>query len=135
MTLGALGLRKLTGQVTIKSDGKQYCIAFEQGAVVGATSPLPVDHIGRIALTNQLATAAQVTAIQRKVAAFPDRDEIELVGELNSLTLEQAFRLRRRVVAQRAARSFALDDGEFVVDDEVRIVTHRDGALDIRAVV
>src|SRR5512138_168859 len=84
LTLGTLGLRRLTGQATIKSEGKQYCVAFEQGAVVGATSPLPVDAVGRIALTSQLATAAQVAAIQRKTAAFPDRDEVELVAEMNS---------------------------------------------------
>src|SRR5215471_4153776 len=57
LTLGAIALRRHTGQLTIDSDGKRYCIAFEDGAVVAATSPQAADAIARIALTNHFITS------------------------------------------------------------------------------
>ncbi|MGE0868650.1 MAG: DnaJ domain-containing protein [Kofleriaceae bacterium] len=134
-TLAALGLRGVTGQLTVTSDGKRYQIAFEEGAVVGAMSPLASDSAVRVAVTGHLVSSSQVADIARRQAANPGRDEIELIAELARLAPEQVTRLRRRVVAQRAARSFALDRGEFVIDDQVTIATAATNALDVRAVV
>ena len=135
-TFGALGLRGLTGQLTlVAEDGKQLCVAFERGAVVGATSPLPTDSIIRVALTSHLISPSQVAEITRKLALHPDRDEIDVLVEATALPVDQAFRLRQRLIAQRAARTFAIDRGEFVVDDEITITAISACAVDVRAIV
>lgn len=135
MTLGALGMRGLTGQLTLTSDGKALRVAFDQGAVVGAHSPLTSDAAVRMAMTANLITSSQVADITRRMATAPDRDEIELLAELARLTPDQAARLRRRLVAQRAARTFSFDRGEFVVEDQVTIPVVAGSELDIRAIV
>lgn len=134
-TLGALGLRGLTGQLTLTSDGRQYQIAFASGAVVGAASPLASDAAVRVALTGGLVSSTQVADLARRAAAAPHRDEIELIAELVRIPPDQALRLRRRVVAQRAARTFSVERGEFVIDDQVTIPVVAGSELDIRAVV
>jgi len=135
-TLGALGLRNLTGQLTLHADdGKDYCIAFERGAVIGARSPLPIDAAARVALTNHLISSSQVADIARRVVADPDRDEIETLAEVCRFSSDQILRLRQRVIAQRAARTFAIERGTFVVDDQVAIPTWKLAAVDLRAVV
>ena len=134
-TLAALGLRGLTGQLTLTADGKRYQLAFGEGAVVGASSPLASDAAARIALTGSLISSTQVADISRKLAAAPGRDEVDVIAELARLAPEQAIRLRRRVVAQRAARSFAVDRGEFVVEDAITVPVVAGSELDIRAVI
>ncbi|MGE0550305.1 MAG: DnaJ domain-containing protein [Kofleriaceae bacterium] len=134
-TLAALGLRGVTGQLTVISDGKRYQIAFDEGAIVGAVSPLASDSAVRVAVTGHLVSTSQVAEIARRQAANPSRDEIELIAELAKLAPDQTTRLRRRVVAQRAARSFSLDRGEFVIDDQVTIAVAASNALDVRAIV
>jgi hypothetical protein len=132
MTLGALGMRGLTGQLTLAN---QYRVAFDQGAVVGAYSPLANDAAVRLALTGNLITSSQVNDITRRIAAAPLRDEVEVLAEACRLQPEQAQRLRRRLVAQRAARTFAIDQGEFVVEDQVTVAVVPGSALDVRVVV
>jgi tetratricopeptide (TPR) repeat protein len=134
-TLAALGLRGLTGQLTLTAEGKRYQLAFGEGAVVGAGSPLASDAAARIALTGSLISSTQVGDIARKLAAAPGRDEVDVIAELARLGPEQAIRLRRRVVAQRAARSFAVDRGEFVVEDAITVPVVAGSELDIRAVI
>ncbi len=136
MTLGALGLRGLTGQLVLaSSDRKQYEIAFRGGAVVGATSPLATDAAVRIAMTGGLVSSSQVADIARHLAANPQRDEIEVLAQRARLGADQAMRLRRRMIAQRAARTFAVDHGNFVVDDNITLPLVTGAALDIRAVI
>jgi hypothetical protein len=135
MTLGALGMRGLSGQVTIVADGKQYIVAFHEGVIIGAYSPLASDAAVRLALTNNLITSTQVNDITRRMAAAPNRDEIELLGELVRLGPDQQARLRRRLVAQRAARTFSPGHGDFVVEDEIQIPVPPGGELDVRTVI
>ncbi|HUS32747.1 MAG TPA: DnaJ domain-containing protein [Kofleriaceae bacterium] len=135
MTLGALGMRGLSGQVAIVSDGKQYIVAFDQGVIVAAYSPLASDAAVRLALTSNLITSTQVSDITRRMAAAPQRDEIDLLAELVRLTPDQAARLRRRLVAQRAARTFTPGYGDFVVEDRVQIPIIPGGELDVRTVI
>ena len=136
MTLGALGLRGLSGQLTVTAaDGKAYRVAFHEGIVVGAESPLVSDAAVRLALTSNLITSSQVGDITRRMAAAPDRDEVDLISELARLHPDQAIRLRRRLVAQRAARTFSIDQGEFVVEDTITMALVPGGELDIRTVV
>ncbi|HSD87889.1 MAG TPA: DnaJ domain-containing protein [Kofleriaceae bacterium] len=136
MTLGALGLRGLSGQLTVTAgDGKAYRIAFSEGIVVGAESPLASDAAVRLALTSNLITSSQVGDITRRMAAAPERDEVDLLAELARLQPDQGIRLRRRLVAQRAARTFSVEQGSFVVEDAIMMSLVPGGELDIRTVV
>src|SRR5438105_4128268 len=134
-TLAALGLRGLSGQLTIASDGKDYRIAFARGAVVAAASPIATDATVRIALTANLVSSTQVGEVARQIAAAPDRDDLEVIAEAARLTPDQVRRLRRRIVAQRAARTFSVERGDFVVDDQLTIPITPGAEVDVRAVV
>ena len=48
-TLAALGLRGVTGQLTVITDGKVFRIVFAGGAVAAASSPLANDAAVRVA--------------------------------------------------------------------------------------
>ena len=135
MTLGALGVRRCTGQLTLRAEGKQYVIVFDHGAVVGARSPLASDSAVRVALLHHLIAPAQASEIARRITADPEREEIEVLAEVARLSLDQALRLRRKVIEQRAARTFAVDDGEFVIDSDVEIPIVTGLATDIRSVI
>jgi curved DNA-binding protein CbpA len=134
-TLGALGTRGLSGQLTLVGDGKPYRIAFHQGAVVGASSPLASDAAVRIALTGGLITSTQVADITRRIATSPHRDEVEVLAEAVKLAPDHATKLRRRLVAQRAARTFSVERGDFVVEDRIDVPVVPGSELDIRAVI
>jgi DnaJ domain len=135
-TLGSLGLRGLTGQLTLTAlDGKLYEIAFSNGAVIGASSPVASDAAVRVALTGGLISTTQVAELARKQAAQAGRDEIEVISDHLRLGFDQAMRLRRRTIAQRAARSFSVDKGDFVVTDEITLPSVAGSELDIRAII
>lgn len=134
-TLAALAQRALTGQLTVITDGKRYQIAFSDGTVVAAVSPLAGDAAVRIALTAGLISSTQVSDIARRQTASPGRDEIEVLAEAARLGPDHALRLRRRTIAQRAARTFSLDRGEFFVEDQITLPIVDGTALDIRTVV
>ncbi len=133
-TLSALASRGLTGEVTVIVDGKPYVVAFGGGIVVAASSPLGSDAAVRVALTGHLVSSTQVADIVRKQAAAPRREEIEVLAEAARLTPEQAMRLRRRILAQRAARTFTLERGDFTVDDTITLPVVPGSELDIRTV-
>ncbi|MBA2541594.1 MAG: DnaJ domain-containing protein [Deltaproteobacteria bacterium] len=135
LTLGALGMRGLTGQLVLSADGKRYQIAFSDGVVVGATSPLASDAAVRIAMTGGLLSSTQVADIARRQQANPQRDEVDLIAELIRLAPEQAMKLRRRAIAQRAARTFSIERGEFSVDDRISLPIIPGAELDIRSVI
>src|SRR4030095_12160073 len=60
ISLAALGARQCTGQLTLQAEGKQYCIVFDQGGVVGAPSPLASDSAARVALIHHMIAPTQV---------------------------------------------------------------------------
>ena len=134
-TLGALALRGLTGQVNVTSDGKVYSVGFHGGAVVGAHSPNMADGAARMALTAGLVSSSQVAEIVKRQMADKNRDEVEVLGEFINLPGDHAMRLRRRAIAQKAARTFALDRGDFVVEDHITVRFVPGSELDIRAIV
>lgn len=134
-TFAAIGLRGSTGQLALAADSKRFLVAFVDGAVVGAASPLATDAAIRVALTSGLVSSTQVADLARRQAAAPTRDEIELIAEALKLAPEQAMRLRRRVVAQRAARTFSIERGDFVFEDRITVAVVPGSELDIRATV
>ena len=131
-TLATIGLRGMSGQLTVYADGREFAVVFAQGAVVGAFSPLPADAIARVALTAGLLTASEVTEVSRRQS---HDDGTDLVAEVGRLTPDQITRLRRRATAHRAARTFSLERGDFVLTDAVTAGWHPDAAVDIRAVI
>lgn len=133
-TLCALAERGITGQVTVVADDKTFLIAFDLGMIVGATSPLASDAIGRIALQNQMISSTHVAEITRRIAAQPERDEIEVLTEAAQLTPELVVRLRRRAVLQRAARTFSLERGSFSVEERLAMPNTPGCVVDVRAV-
>jgi hypothetical protein len=134
-TLGTLALRGLTGQLNLFADGRAYAIGFNQGVIVGAASPLPNDNAVRIALTGGLVSSTQVNELSRRLAAAAGRDEVDVIAELTRLPADQAQRLRRRVVAQRAARTFSIENGDFVIEDRITVPVVPGSELDIRSIV
>ncbi|HEU4731975.1 MAG TPA: DUF4388 domain-containing protein, partial [Kofleriaceae bacterium] len=132
MTLGAIAARRHTGQITIDSDGKRYCIAFADGAIVAATSPVAADAIARIALTSHFITSTQVADLTRRLALSPERDEVDVLADALRFSRDQVQRLRRKLVAQRAARTFSLERGEFALDDRISLPVFPDVAIDHR---
>jgi hypothetical protein len=135
ITLAALGVRQCTGQLTLHADARQYRIVFDHGAVIGATSPLASDSAARVALIHHMITPAQVADLTRRIAAAPARDEIEVIADAARLTLDQTLRLRRKVIEQRAARTFSVDEGKFVIDSKVEIPILSGFAVDVRRVI
>src|SRR5689334_10043809 len=102
-TLAAFAARRHAGVLTIDSDGKRYQIAFDDGAIVAATSPMAADAIARVALTNHFITSTQVPELSRRLAQAPERDEVQILPEAVKLSPEQLHKLRNRLAAQRAA--------------------------------
>src|SRR5262245_8457942 len=135
LTLGAIALRRHTGQLTVDADGKRYCVAFQDGAIVAATSPQAADGIARIALTNHFITSTQVPDITRRLTASADRDEVEVLADAIKFSPEQVIKLRHRLVAQRAARTFSLERGDFVLDDRVALPVFPGVVVDHRHVI
>jgi hypothetical protein len=132
-TLGALGLTQRTVQVVLRADGKEYRITFEHGAVVAATSPMAVDAVTRVALTNRMIAPIHVNEIKRRIAAAPNLDEVDVLAATADLDAEATRTLRTRLLTQRAARSFAVDSGDFEIED--CDVTSSACAVDVRAVI
>src|SRR3954454_23098007 len=93
-TLAAIAARRHSGQLVIESDGKRYQIAFDDGAIVAATSPMAADAIARIALTNHFVTSTQVPDITRRLAQTPDRDEVDVLADTVRFSPEQVRKLR-----------------------------------------
>lgn len=134
-TLAAIGLRGVSGQVTITEGDKTYAIAFSDGAVVGARSPLASDSAVRLALTATLINSTQAGEISRRLAANPASDEIAVICEVGNLGPEHATKLRRRTIAQQTARTFALERGTFVLTDDTSIDRWPEASIDIRAII
>ncbi|MDQ3367590.1 MAG: hypothetical protein M3680_19385 [Myxococcota bacterium] len=123
LTLGTIGTRRLTAELTLRADDKVHAVAFVDGVVAAATSPLASDSIARIALTGHLISSSHIGDIARRLAAAPERDEVDIVAEAARLRPEHVATLRHRVTMQRAARTFSLDRGEFEVHDQLTVPT------------
>lgn len=132
-TFWAIAARSFTGDLLVESGGKRYGAGWRDGSIVAGLSPLPSDAVARLALTAQLVTSSQVADILR--AMTPGRDEVDVVAEVARLSADQAERLRRRALGQRAMRLFALEQGDIVVDDVPTLPQRPELAIDARAVL
>jgi hypothetical protein len=134
-TLAAIGIGGRSGQLTLRSsNNKFYRIAFSHGIVVGATSPLAADSVSRIALAHHMISPAQAQQIVRtlgKTAA----DDVDRFAEATGLPAAQIQLLKRRVIIQRAGRTFDVEEGEYRVDDRVAIPVLLGVEVDIRAAI
>ena len=117
-----LGAQGFTGQIAVATD-KAFTIIFDSGAVTGAGSPLSSDSVVRAALTGHLISSSAVAAINRRIAACPERDELAVLAETAKLSTEHETRLRSRVVMHRASRTFALEDGTITIREKIRAST------------
>ena len=134
-TLAAVGLRGITGQITVTDGDKTYCVAFHHGAIVGAHSPLASDSAVRLALTSTLINSTHAAEIARRLTSAPASDEVLLVSEVGKLSPEHALKLRRRTIAQHTTRTFALEYGNFVLSEEITIPCFPEASVDTRAII
>jgi hypothetical protein len=134
ITLAAFARRAATGQLTLLADQKRYSIAFERGAIVAARSPMTADGVARVALTSRLATLPQIAELQRQHAGASSRDEVDALAEIAGLSVVQASRLRAESILRRAARTFAVEAGEWIFEDKSCLPAHNCN-VDVRAVV
>jgi hypothetical protein len=131
-TLAALGLAGRTGQLTLRlPGGKQHAIAFIHGAIVGATSPAAADSVARIALRSRLVTAKRIATVRRTIRP----DDLAGFAEAVGLAADDAKLLEERVVLERAARTFAVDRGEYAIEQRISIPISIGIEIDIRALV
>ena len=128
-TLASLGAAGKTGQLALHaSDGKTYRIAVVHGVVVGAASPLSADAVPRIALAARMIPSALAKGLGKT-------DDLERIARLAELTGAQVQELKRRVIIQRAGRTFAVDAGDYELEDTITIPTLLGVEVDIRTVI
>ena len=104
------------------------------GVVVGATSPAAADAVARIALGCRLVTAAHVAAFSRELRGSRAGD-LDAFVDAMGLASEQVHQLKHRVLVQRASRTFAIERGDFAVEDRISIPIMVGIEVDVRAVV
>ena len=134
-TLAALASRGLTGQLTVTDGDKRYILVFTDGAIAGARSPSASDSAIRIAMSAGIINSTQAGDLSRKLAANPNSDEVSLVAQAANLPPDQVRKVRRRAIAQQAARSFALEKGNFILEDSQSVPSFPESAIDVRAIV
>ena len=120
-TLAAFALGRRTGELVVRAgDGKEYRIAFIDGVVVAASSPLVADSVARIALTGHFVTPAQAPMLKR-LSTAQQQDDIEAVADLAQLAHAQRAKLRQRVITQRTARTFAIENADWNFDPAITL--------------
>jgi hypothetical protein len=134
-TLSALGIGGRTCELTLRAaNDAVHRIAFVNGAIVGATSPVAADAVARVAVSSRLVTAAQVSAFVRD-RRRSRTDELAAFVDAMALLPEQVQELKTRVLVQRAARTFAIDRGDFTIEDRITIPVMIGIGVDVRAVI
>src|SRR5688572_20439452 len=127
--------RRFSGELIVDSENRRYVVSFDEGAVVAAISPLATDAAVRVALTAGLVMSSQVADIGRQVAGRSELDEVDAVAAALRLAPDQVDRLRRRVIAHKAIRGFALERGDFILTDERHLPFSPNHAIDVRALI
>lgn len=134
-TLGSLAQTRVTGQLSVTTCEGTYSIAFKGGHVVAASSPLRADSAAAIAVTHDLITPGQQIAIEHMLASLVASDELDACATIALLTPDEVHRLRRRAIAQRAARILALHDGHFLVTSGITLPVMPDSEIHVGGVI
>ncbi|HUS65615.1 MAG TPA: DnaJ domain-containing protein [Kofleriaceae bacterium] len=116
-TVYAVAAKHFTGDLVLQESGRNYKVSWEDGKPVAAESASPADSAGRIALSAGLVTSTHVSRSLEIMAQTPGQDALEVLTTLARLSGEQVVRLKRRLLAHRAARIFALADARFSLDN------------------
>jgi hypothetical protein len=136
LTLGSLGLGGRSVLLTLRAEEKVFRVVFDRGIVIAASSPVAADSVARVALTTQLITPAQVDDVKRRLAASPGADEVDVLATVARLPVEQVRALRRRLIVQRAARTFSVERGAYELDERAPLpVVGLDIGVDVRTVI
>ncbi|MDQ3335686.1 MAG: DUF4388 domain-containing protein [Myxococcota bacterium] len=131
-TLTAISTAELTGQLILNGDGHEYRLAFAKGLLVGAVSPAPCDTVHRIALSSHAVPPANVAAAMRIVGRS---DDVAKFADSACLGGADATQFKRRVIIQRAARTFVVERGDYVFTDRVTIPVVTGVEVDVRAAI
>jgi tetratricopeptide (TPR) repeat protein len=142
-TVGTIALRGASGQLTAESEGaeytphaeRSYAIVFQHGHIVAARSPNVADSARAIALGLDLLQPTQVATVERWLEAVPEADAIEVIAQVAPMPADDVHRLRRRVIAQRAARMISLERGEFVLSSTISLDVHPNCEMHVGGIV
>ena len=131
-TIYAIGAKRFSGDLIVEQNGKRYAVGWRDGLIVAAESPSPHDAPGRVALTAGLVSSTQLGDVVRIQAADPRRDPVAVLGEVARLSAEQMDAVRRRTMAHRCVRVFALESVSFVLDDVSALTPEGVAPIDAR---
>ncbi|MCG8417866.1 MAG: DnaJ domain-containing protein [Proteobacteria bacterium] len=127
-TIYAIGAKQFTGDLIMTQGGRSYRITWERGAIIGAESPSPADSLERVALTAGLVTSTQLGDAVRIARTRPEVSHLQALVEVAHLSPQQVLTVKRRALAHRAVRVFALGEATFVLDDRPTLARDRDVA-------
>jgi hypothetical protein len=116
-TVYSIAAQRFTGDLVMRDGERRYKTSWEDGRIVAAESSAPADSPGRVALSAGLVTSSHVSAAIDAMARAPGGDQLQILSELARLKPDQVAALKRRLLAQRAARAFALPDAVYVLDN------------------
>jgi len=109
--------QRFTGDLQLRDGDRRFKVSWEDGRVVAAESAAPADSAGRVALSAGLVTSTELSRALDAMARSPGTDLLEVLSEMVRLNPEQVTGLKRRLLALRAARAFALPDATYVLDN------------------
>lgn len=133
-TLGALGGEGRAVRLTLRSADKLFEMVIDRGRVVDARSPLEVDSILRVAMKTHPMSKLRREEIRYALAEAPRDAELEIVAGMLNLTPDQRAAFQCTLITQRAARTFAVDDGEYELEPLPPAPIVADG-VDVRRVI
>ena len=125
-TVYHIAAKGFTGDLSVLHAGGTYKVTWREGAVVAAGSPHVEDTLESVVMASGLATHAQVAAVFDQMGSTQGQTIWQLLGESAHIRRQDLLSLRRRMLAQRAARIFSLDDATFVLDDQPTLEAEAD---------
>ena len=133
-TLVELAATRRSGELVVRDHDRVFRIAIADGRIANAHSPVSADGALQIAQQIHLVSQAQAPSISRHLEADAGGDEVAIIADCAKLAIEATIALRRRVIAQRAARTFELTDGAWLFSPEP-VLSFRANDIDVRAVI